>query len=58
MTNLGSLLKKKITDLWFFDTKNLNDYKIACLGGLLVLVIGALTANALLGQAEEEQNDA
>ena len=26
MTNLGSLLKKKITDLWFFDTKNLNDY--------------------------------
>jgi hypothetical protein len=26
MTNLGSLLKKKITDLWFFDTNNLNDY--------------------------------
>lgn len=26
MTNLGSLLKKKITDLWFFDINNLNDY--------------------------------
>ena len=26
MTNLGSLLKKRITDLWFFDTKKSNEY--------------------------------
>ena len=27
MTNLGSLVNKSITDLWFFDVKTWDDYR-------------------------------